>query len=127
MLRIRAAAQDDRVARLEAERARICRHIRAAFVNHADDAERRAHALDLQTVRAIPGGNDFANRIRQRGNRADAFGNAGDPRIVKRKPVDEGSGKAAIIRCSQIFPVGGKDRFLDASMADAMARSARFF
>ena len=41
-----SAAQDDDVARLQAERARIRRHIRPAFVNHADDTQRDDDALN---------------------------------------------------------------------------------
>jgi hypothetical protein len=40
MRRIRAAAQDDGIARLEAERTGIGRHIGAAFINDTDHAKR---------------------------------------------------------------------------------------
>ena len=49
-----AAAQDRGIAGLEAERAGIGRHVRAALVDDADDAERHAHALDRQAVRPRP-------------------------------------------------------------------------
>ena len=110
MLRIRTAAQDNGIARLQAQSAGIRRHVWAAFVYHTDDAERRAHALDLQPIRTIPGGDDFAYRIGQRRHRTDAFGNTGDPCIVEGQPVHEGSGKACTFRRGQIFPVGGEDR-----------------
>ena len=42
----RAAAQDHGIAGLQAQRAGIGGHIGAAFEDHADDAERHAHALD---------------------------------------------------------------------------------
>ena len=61
--RIRAAAQDHRIAGLEAERAGVGRHVRPALVDDADDAERRAHALDLQPVRPVPFGDHLADRI----------------------------------------------------------------
>ena len=61
-----AAAQDRRVARLEAERAGVRGHVRPALVDHADDAERHAHALDRHAVRARPAIDDGADRIGQR-------------------------------------------------------------
>ena len=42
------------IAGLEAERAGIGRHVGPALIDDADDAERRAHALDVQAVRAGP-------------------------------------------------------------------------
>ena len=66
--RIRAAAQDHRIAGLEAERAGVGRHVGPALVDDADDAERRAHALDMQAVRPIPFGNHLADRIGEVGD-----------------------------------------------------------
>ena len=48
----RAAAQNGGISRLEAECAGIGRDIGAAFIDHADDAERHPHALDADAVRA---------------------------------------------------------------------------
>ena len=62
--RIRAAAQDHRIAGLEAERAGVGRDVRPALVDDADDAERRAHALDMQAVRPVPCGDHLADRVR---------------------------------------------------------------
>ena len=47
MMALGAAAQDRGVACFQAERAGVCRHVGAAFVNDADDAERHADALEL--------------------------------------------------------------------------------
>ena len=69
--RARAGAQDDRVARLEAERASIRRHVRAALEDDADDAERRAHAGDFQPVRPCPFAGDRADGVWQRSNILD--------------------------------------------------------
>ena len=43
---VRSAAQDDRIAGLEAERAGVRRHRRAAFIDDANHAERGCDALD---------------------------------------------------------------------------------
>ncbi len=67
-----AAAQDRRVCRLQAQRAGVGRHVRAAFVDDADHAERHAHALDAQAVRARPFSADRADRIGQRRDVFDA-------------------------------------------------------
>ena len=98
---LRAAAQDRGVAGLQAQRAGIGGDVGAALVDHADDAERRAHALDGQAVRPLP-----ARRSRGRPDRAE-------PRIVstpsrhrldarrrQRQPVEEGGGRAAGLRTS---------------------------
>ncbi len=45
-----AAAQDHRVAALDAEGGRVDRHVGAALVDHEDDAQRHAHLPDLQPV-----------------------------------------------------------------------------
>ena len=46
MVALGPAAQDHRVARLQAERARVGRDVGAAFVDDADHAQGRAHAAD---------------------------------------------------------------------------------
>ena len=51
---LRAAAQDRGIAGLEAQRAGIGGHVRPAFVDDADDAERHAHALDGHAVGPRP-------------------------------------------------------------------------
>ena len=60
------------IAGLQAERAGIGRDVGAALEDDADDAERRAHALDVQAVGAVPFGDHFADRIGQFGDGADA-------------------------------------------------------
>ena len=51
--RFRAAAQDRRVAGLEAQPGGVGGHVRARFVNDADHAERHAHLPDLDAGRAV--------------------------------------------------------------------------
>ena len=62
---IRAAAQHHSVAALEAERAGVGGHIGPALVDHADDAERRRHALDHEAVGAGEGREHPPDRIGQ--------------------------------------------------------------
>ena len=61
----RSAAQDHRVARLQADAGGIGADIRPAFVDHADHADRRGDALDAQPVRPRPVGQRAAERIGQ--------------------------------------------------------------
>ncbi len=68
-MRVGAAAQDDGVARLEAKPAGIGGDVGPALEDDADDAERRAHALDMQAVRPVPFGDDGADRVGKLGNR----------------------------------------------------------
>ena len=51
-----AAAQDGGVARLQAQPARIRRHVRPRFVDDPDDPERCCDARDLEPVRPLPFG-----------------------------------------------------------------------
>ena len=67
-MRIRAAAQDHGVAGLERQRTGVGGDVRAALEDDADDAERRAHALDVEAVRPVPFGDDRADRIGKRGD-----------------------------------------------------------
>ena len=64
----------------------------AALVDHADDAERRRHALDVQAVRPVPRGDHAADGVGQRRRsprtpRRDGL----EPGGVERQPVEEGS------------------------------------
>ena len=65
---VRPAAQDDRVARLQAQRRGVRADIRPAFVDHADHADRGRDALDAQPVRPGPVGQRALQRVRQRGD-----------------------------------------------------------
>ena len=85
----RAGAQDRRVAGLDGQRAGVGRHVGAAFVDDADDAERHAHALEAQAVGPRPFGQHRADRIGQLGDLLDALGHRFDARLVEQQPVDE--------------------------------------
>ncbi len=84
-----AAAQNRGVAALQAQRARIGRHVRAALVDDADDAERHAHALDLETVRALPARDDLPDRIGERGDGLDGGRDALDALVVEGEPIEQ--------------------------------------
>ncbi len=90
MMAVGAAAQDRRVAGLEAQRAGVGRHVRPALVDDADDAERHAHALDLEAVGPRP--------VRQHGCRPD--------RAVRRSPP----GPWPCLRCAWDRASGDRGR-----------------
>ena len=108
---LRAAAQDRGIAGLEAERARIRRHVRAALEDDADDAERRRDALDRQAVRPLERGEHAADRIGQRGDALD--GRRPWLRGARGSSVSR-SMNAALCplapRIRQVVGVGGEDR-----------------
>ena len=85
---LRAAAQDGRVAGLQAQRARIAGHVGTALVNDADDAERHAHARDVEAVGPRPARDLGADRIWQRGDFFDALRHGLDAFLIEREPVE---------------------------------------
>ncbi len=74
-----AAAQDHRVAALDAEGGGVDRHVGTALVDHEDDAERNAHLLDLQPVGPPARCDDLADRVGQRGDVSQRLRHLLDP------------------------------------------------
>ena len=72
--RLRAAAQDAGVAALDGERRGIDGHVRPALVDHAEHAERHAHAPDADAARPAAQLADLADRVGQRGHLLAALG-----------------------------------------------------
>ena len=79
-MRIRSAAQDRGIAGLQAKRAGIGGDIGTALIDHANDADRRAHALDRHAVRPLPFLEHFADRIVQPCNHPETLGHRLDAR-----------------------------------------------
>ena len=80
--RLGAAAQDDRVARLERQRRRVGGDIGARFVDDEDDAERHAHFADADAGRLTLPTVNFADWVGQGGDLLYAGGGSGDARFV---------------------------------------------
>ena len=106
----RAAAQNRRVAALEAEGAGIRRHAGTALVDDADDAERHGDTLDLEAVGAVEGGHDATDGVGQRRDGVESVGDAGDPALVEKQAIHEGGRGAALARLAHVAGVGGEDR-----------------
>ena len=103
---VRAAAQHHRVAALEAQRAGVGGDVRAALVDHADDAERRRDALDREAVRPLEGGEHAPDRVGQRGDLLDAARDCLDAGGVESQTVEESVGDALGARLREIARVG---------------------
>ena len=93
------AAQHDRVARLQAQRGGVDRHVRPRLVDHGDHAERDAHPAHLQPVGQAAAVDHLADRVGQgddlrarrrpshaRGSRRGAGGRAGRRRCRPPRP-----------------------------------------
>ena len=106
---VRAAAQHDGVAALEAKRAGVGGHIGAALVDHADDAERRRHALDNEAIGTGVGREHAPDRIGQGGDLLDPERHRLDPSRIEREPVDQR--RAQVLRPSirAIELIGGQN------------------
>ena len=116
--RLGAPAQDDGVARLEAERRRIDGHVGARFVDHRDDAERDRHLADAQTVRPHAVVRDAADGIGERCDVGESLEHVlplavGEPEASAERRLDALLGGAR-----DVLRVGGEDalaRALEAS------------
>ena len=124
--RLGAAAQDRRVARLEAQPRGIRGHVRTRFVDDADDAERHAHATDLDTGGAVAQDRDLAHRVGQRGDFARPSAMASGLRR-QREPVDERVALALARAASTSSLFAARRRPSSRRIAVAIACSARFF
>ncbi|MNL31315.1 hypothetical protein D3C87_1530960 [compost metagenome] len=109
MRRIRSAAQDHRIAGFQAQCAGVSRHIGTAFINHADDAERRADTLDIQSVRTIPGGNHLSDRILEFGDLAQRLRHSGNTLFRQCQAIDEGWQQALAFHLLQVFGICRKN------------------
>jgi len=91
MRALRPAAQDHRVARLQAQRARIGGHIRAALVDDAHHTERHRDTRDAQTVGPRPLGEHATDGILERGDVFEAARHRLEARIVELQTVEHRS------------------------------------
>jgi hypothetical protein len=105
-----AAAQDRGVAALQAQRRCVRRDVRPALVNDADDAERHAHARDLEAVRPLPLRDDLPDGIVERRYGLEARSSRLDAFVVERQSIDHRGGQAARLGVGDILGVGGEHR-----------------
>ncbi len=121
--RLGAAAQDAGVARFQAQARGVGRHVRARFVDDADDAERHAHAAHFDAGRAARELADPADRVLERGNVLQPLGHLLDAFRIEREPVDERAVAARLLRLLDVGAVGFQQ--LVRARADARRHGAQ--
>ena len=104
---VRSAAQDGGVARLHAQPGGIGAHVRAALVDHADDAQGLRNAADAQAIGPGPVGQGAGEGVGQGGDAVQALRHGLDPGRGQGEAVAEGRG--ALVS-QQVGLVGGQDR-----------------
>ena len=93
------AAQDHGVAGAQAQAAGIGGDVRPRFVDDADDADRNAHARDVEPVGARPAREFGADRIGQRRHRFEPGGHLFDP-LARRAAADRAARRIAPSLCA---------------------------
>ena len=88
MRRFLPAAQNDRVAALDANRRRVRRDVGPRFVDEKDHAQRHTDLADLQPVRPHGRLDDFSDRIAQHGDFFQGRRDLLDPGRRQSQPVD---------------------------------------
>lgn len=104
--RLRAATQNRGVASLGAKRRGVAGHIRARFVDDANDADRHADFGNAETVWPRPFGDDLSHRVLERGDLPDAVGHRFDAFPIERQPVDHSAGKLIAFCFRDVLGVG---------------------
>ena len=87
-------AQDHAVTRLQAQRRGFGGHVRARLVDHRDHAQRHAHLLHADAVRAHVIAGDLADRIWQSSHFAHGFGHREQARRVQCQTIEHGAAHA---------------------------------
>ena len=106
----RRAAQHDRVARLQAQRRRVDRHVRPRLVDDRDDAERHAHLAHVEPVRraGTPSSTSPTGSGRATMSRTPR-GHPRDPVLVEREPVHQRGGEPGLAPGLEVARVGLQD------------------
>ena len=107
--RFLAAAEDHRVAALDAECRRVDGHVRPALVDHEDHAQGHADLGDLQPVGPAARVHDLADRVGQPGDLGEGPGDLVDPLGIEREPVDRRRIQAEPRRRGDVPGVGLED------------------
>ena len=106
---LRAAAQDHRVGGAQAKCAGISRHVRAALIDDADDADGHAHARESETVGLGPVGQHCADRIGQASDVGHALRHRLDAGRREFETIEHGAADAFHARGVHVLCVGGED------------------
>ena len=123
--RFLAAAKDDGVAALDADRRGVGGHVRPRFVDEEDHAQGHADLLHLQAVGPNRRGDDFADGLRQHGDFFQGGGHGLNPRRGQAEAIHGGGGQAETGRGVQVMLVGFEQRGRTARRAACWTPAAR--
>ena len=84
-------------------------HVRAAFIDDADQPDRNAYARQLQTVGPLAGIDHLANGIGKSSDLLHRIGHRRHALRIKLEPVEHGTGRTACLRSGIVGGVGGKN------------------
>ena len=96
--RFPAAAQDDRIARLQCKDCGVDSHVGTRLVDDPDDSERDAHLANAQAVRFGPLGEGLPDWIRETGDLPNRGRNVVDPRWREQEAIAHGAFKARALQ-----------------------------
>ena len=106
MKAFRSPAQYDSIASLKAEGAGIRSDIGAAFIDHTDDPQGRAHAFNMQPIGALPLFKHLPNRIFLLSHRPQPIDHVANAVFIEHQTVQHGRRKAFFAAVIHIKRVG---------------------
>ncbi len=107
--RVRAAAKDHRVAGLQAQRARVGRHVGARLVDDGNHSDRHAHASNQETIRARRLEEHLAHRVVERGDFFHGVGHLEYATLIECEAIDQGFGRSSRARIDHVSRVRADD------------------
>ncbi len=103
------AAQDDRVARLQAQRGGVDGDVGARLVDDGDDAERHAHLAHVEAVGQAVAVDHLADGVGERGDLAHRARDRADARLVQAQAVEQRVADVGFARELHVALVGRED------------------
>ena len=103
--RLRTAAQDHGISRLQAKRRRIRSHVGTRFINDADDPQRHSHTADFQAIRAHRGIIAPQDRIRKGGRLPKPLRHLGNAPFIQHETIQIGAAQALLPRILQVLRI----------------------
>ena len=108
--RFLAAAQDDRVAGLDAEDRRVRRHVGTRFIDDRDDPDGDAHFDDFEPIGAKPFADLLADGVLQADDIANAFDHAVNPAVGQQQAIQHRAGNPRRLRRFHVPRIGFLER-----------------
>ena len=105
----RTPAQDHCISGFERKRTRVSGDIGPALVDHRDDTERHAHALDRHAVGTRPRFGDLTGRVGLAAHHFETLGHGLDALIVECEPVEESRRCTRSLGLGQVLAIGSED------------------